>query len=61
MESGYDPGMDQVLYQLIRSFFVERPVRAKSIVKWDLNVVLKYLKQGALGPTALLSIKDLTP
>ena len=60
LSSGYDPGQDVILAQLIRSFFRERPVGARRIVPWSLNLVLRYLKFGKLAPTGLLSIRNLT-
>ena len=60
LSSGYDPGMDPILSQLIKSFFRARPVKDNTVIQWDLSVVLRYLKFGALGPTGLLSLRDLT-
>ena len=60
LSCGYDPGQDEILSQLIRSFFRERPIGARRIVPWSLNLVLRYLKHGKLAPTALLSRRNLT-
>ena len=60
LSAGYDPGQDDVLAQLIRSFFRERPIASRRIVPWSLNLVLRYLKHGKLAPTAMLSKRELT-
>ena len=58
--SGFDPGQDEVLSQLMRSFLRERPIKSRSLVKWDVGLVLRYLKTGKLSATATLSPRDLT-
>ena len=58
--TGYDPGVDETLSQLMRSFLRERPIKSRSLIKWDLGLVLRYLKTGKLAHTALLSPRDLT-
>ena len=58
--SGYDPGKDEVISQLILAFARVRPVQHKSILKWDIALVLKYLKFGKLRRTKHLSARDLT-
>ena len=58
--SGFDPGQDEVLSQLMRSFLHERPIKARTLIKWDVGLVLRYLKTGKLSATATLSPRDLT-
>jgi len=58
--SGFDPGQDEVLSQLMRSFLHERPIKARTLVKWDVGLVLRYLKTGQLSSTGTLSPRDLT-
>jgi len=58
--TGYDPGADEVISQLMRSFLRQRPIKMRSVISWDIGLVLNYLKSGKLGPTARLSPKDLT-
>ena len=58
--TGFDPGQDETLSQLMRSFLRERPIKSKTLIKWDVGLVLRYLKTGKLGHTALLSPRDLT-
>ena len=60
LSAGFNPGQDDILSQLIKSFFRERPVRDKTFLSWDVNLVLHYLKHGKLGPSANLSLRDLT-
>ena len=58
--SGYDPGADEVLSQLMRGFLRSRPIKSRSLITWDISLVLRYLKSGKLGTTGRLSPKDLT-
>ena len=58
--SGFDPGQDEVLSQLMRSFLHERPIKQRTLIKWDVGLVLRYLKTGKLSATANLSPRDLT-
>ena len=60
LATGYDPGQDEVLTQLLKSFFVQKPVKDRSVIKWDLNLVLHYLKHGKMQATASLSPRDVT-
>jgi len=58
--TGYDPGTDPVLTRLLRSFQLERPFPVKTVVKWDVSLVLDYLKHGRLQHTTMLTPRDLT-
>ena len=60
LSAGYDPGQDDFLTQLLKSFSVQRPVKDKSVIKWDLKLVLHYLKHGRLRLSANLSPRDIT-
>ena len=60
LASGYDPGQDEFLSQLLKSFLLQKPIKDKSIVKWDLGLVLHYLKHGRLQATASLEPRDVT-
>jgi len=41
--SGYDLSTCTVLSDMIRSFKLERPRTTRTVVQWDLSIVLKYL------------------
>ena len=58
--SDYDPGKDEVISQLIMAFSRVRPVQHKSILRWDIALVLKYLKYGKLRRTKHLDARSLT-
>ena len=58
--TGYDPGADEVLSQLMRGFLRTRPIKSRALVTWDISLVLRYLKSGKLSTTGRLSPKDLT-
>lgn len=58
--TGYDAGTDPVLSSLIRSFQLERPLPDKSVIRWDVGLVLNYLKHGQLKLTDRLTPRDLT-
>ncbi len=58
--SGYDPGQDPQLSILMKSFLRTRPVPDRTIVHWDLNVVLHFFKWGKWKNTDLLLPKEIT-
>ena len=58
--TGYDPGADDVLSQLMRGFLRQRPIMSRTTIMWDIGLVLRYLKSGKLSTTGRLSPKDLT-
>ena len=60
LSAGYDPGQDEFLTQLLKSFLVQRPVKDKSVIRWDLKLVLHYLKHGRLRLSANLNPRDIT-
>ena len=60
LATGYDPGQDNVLTLLLKSFFVQKPIKDRSIIKWDLNLVLHYLKQGKMQATVSLTPREVT-
>ena len=60
LASGYDPGQDEFLSQLLKSFLVQKPIKDRSVIKWDLGLVLHYLKHGRLQFTASLEPRDVT-
>lgn len=60
LASGVDLASNRQLATLVRSFFVERPVRARSVVHWDIALVLDYLKCGKLADTDSLLPRAIT-
>ena len=42
--SGYDPGQDDVLSNLIKNFKQKRTPAPKHIVQWDLSIVFRFLR-----------------
>lgn len=60
LSCGYDPGKDEIISQLVAAFVRARPVQHKSSVRWDIALVLRYLKFGKLRDTRRLSARDLT-
>jgi len=58
--TGYDPGQDQILSQLLKSFFREKPIVSRKLVPWSLNLVLRYLKFGKFASNNLLTLRELT-
>ena len=60
LASGIDLATNMQLASLIKSFYVDRPVRARSVVHWDVTLVLDYLKHGKLANTESLLPRALT-
>ena len=58
---GYEiPEGDSVVSDLIRSFKRERPIPAKHVVEWDIQLVLEFFKSGRFQHWDQLSDRDLT-
>ena len=60
LSQGLDLSQDEYLNQLMKSFFVQKPIKDKTIIQWDLNLVLYYLKYGNLQFTSQLTPRALT-
>lgn len=58
--TGVDLSKCEILSQLIHSFFRSRPPPDKRVLKWDINVVLRFMKVGAWAHTETLSARNLT-
>ena len=44
----------------MRGFLRARPIKSRTLITWDVGLVLRYLKTGRLSTTGRLSPKDLT-
>ena len=57
---GYSVGTHPLVSRLIKGFFNVNPPLKKLGPQWDLQVVLRFLKQGPFVPVELCSLKFLT-
>ena len=53
-------GEDRVLYDLLRSFAIERPRRPQVPPSWDFDLVLRHLMSSAFEPLESVSLRALT-
>ena len=60
LAQGVDIGNHPMLKLLMRSFFVARPLPDRSVIKWDIKLVLENLKVGRFGHTDALGARELT-
>ena len=45
LANGYDPGEDDIIRLLMKSFDRQRPVKSRKVPTWDVALVLDQLKQ----------------
>ena len=58
--SGYDPGQDECLSTLIKNFKQKRPPAPRHVVKWDLGLVLRYLRSSVFTDSTQTTLQLLT-
>ena len=60
MDNSWDPGAHQHLSELLQNFSLERPVTRRLFPKWDIDMVLDYLRSAEFEPLEAASTPRLT-